>query len=327
MIRGCEKTACAQVAKYWTSSATGKASAVKRRDFGSKGLASSVLSPEEKEVALGGVGNVAVGVEDELPARRRPERPRRCRSSRRSPGRSGRDTGTPPAVGQKDGPAVTDLRRTGVELPQLRGLAAGGRNAMDDLAGVRNEEDHTLAVPASSSAERRVRECLWGSARSVDLLQLPVGEEPDEPAVRGPEGIRSSCSVPASGRADTPESGWTHSMLFPEEFATKATRWPSGDTAIGPESEREVRPLGWKEGGPHDSRWLAAQPNDEDCRRRGRKRGDRDERPRELPRLFLRAAMGAGSPTAEPPSTIHWSWSLTSCAVWNRSSGSLASTS
>ena len=26
----------------------------------------------------------------------------------------------------------------------------------------------------------------------------------------------------------------------------------------------------------------------------------------------------------EPPSAIHWSWSLASCAVWKRSSGSLA---
>jgi cytochrome c553 len=41
-------------------------------------------------------------------------------------------------------------------------------------------------------------------------------------------------------------------------------------------------------------------------------------------RLFLRAATGAGRPTTEPPSAIHWSCSLTSCAVCHRSSGSLA---
>ena len=41
-------------------------------------------------------------------------------------------------------------------------------------------------------------------------------------------------------------------------------------------------------------------------------------------RLFRRAATGAGRPACDPPSAIHWSCSLTSCAVWNRSSGSLA---
>ena len=41
-------------------------------------------------------------------------------------------------------------------------------------------------------------------------------------------------------------------------------------------------------------------------------------------RLLRRAATGVGTPTSEPPSAIHWSWSLTSCAVWKRSSGSLA---
>ena len=147
--------------------------------------------PEEKEVARGGVGNVAVGVEDELPLAA-VQRGRVDAVLLAGPQAVLGEIQEPPAVGQKDGPAVTDLRRTGVELRHRRGLAAGGRNAMDDLAGVRNEQDHSLAVPASSSAERRVRECLWGSARSVDLLQLPVGEEPDEPAVRGPEGIRSS---------------------------------------------------------------------------------------------------------------------------------------
>jgi len=41
-------------------------------------------------------------------------------------------------------------------------------------------------------------------------------------------------------------------------------------------------------------------------------------------RLFRRAMTGAGTPAAEPDSAIHWSWSFASCAVWNRSSGSLA---
>ncbi len=36
------------------------------------------------------------------------------------------------------------------------------------------------------------------------------------------------------------------------------------------------------------------------------------------------AAIGAGTPACEPPSAIHCSCSLMSCAVWNRSSGSFA---
>ena len=41
-------------------------------------------------------------------------------------------------------------------------------------------------------------------------------------------------------------------------------------------------------------------------------------------RFLRRATTGAGSPAWEPPSATHWSWSFASCAVWKRSSGSLA---
>ena len=131
-------------------------------------------------------------------------------------------------------------------------------------------------------------------------------------------------SVPASGRADTPESGWTHSMLFPEEFATKATRWPSGDNAIGPNSNAKLDFSGGRRedrtirGGSLRSRTTRTVAAAAASAATG------TSAHASFSRLFLRAAMGAGSPTAEPPSTIHWSWSLTSCAVWNRSSGSLA---
>ncbi len=37
-----------------------------------------------------------------------------------------------------------------------------------------------------------------------------------------------------------------------------------------------------------------------------------------------RATTGAGTPACEPPSAIHWSCSITSCAVDHRCSGSLA---
>ena len=41
-------------------------------------------------------------------------------------------------------------------------------------------------------------------------------------------------------------------------------------------------------------------------------------------RFLRRATTGAGSPAWDPPSATHWSWSFASCAVWKRSSGSLA---
>ena len=41
-------------------------------------------------------------------------------------------------------------------------------------------------------------------------------------------------------------------------------------------------------------------------------------------RLFRRATSGAGTPACEPPSAIHFNCSITSCAVCQRSSGSLA---
>ena len=41
-------------------------------------------------------------------------------------------------------------------------------------------------------------------------------------------------------------------------------------------------------------------------------------------RFFRRATTGAGTPAIEPPSAIHWSCSITSCAVDQRCSGSFA---
>ena len=41
-------------------------------------------------------------------------------------------------------------------------------------------------------------------------------------------------------------------------------------------------------------------------------------------RLLRRATTGGGRPACAPPAAIHWSWSLTPCAVWMRPSGSFA---
>src|SRR5687768_4924654 len=131
-------------------------------------------------------------------------------------------------------------------------------------------------------------------------------------------------SVPASGRAEAPESGWTHSKLVPEEVATNATRRPSGDNAIGPNSNAKLDFSGGRSedrmirGGSLRSRMTTTVAAAATSAATG------TSAHASRSRLFLLAAPGAGSPTAEPPSTIHWSWSLTSCAVWNRSSGSLA---
>ena len=61
-------------------------------------------------------------------------------------------------------------------------------------------------------------------------------------------------------------------------------------------------------------------------RRRDRRRdgGRRGQAPREPLAALPARDDGRRQPACEPPSAIHWSCSLTSCAVWNRSSGSFA---
>ena len=54
-------------------------------------------------------------------------------------------------VRQENGPSVTELRLR--ELRDRRGLAAGGRDAMDRVPGARRKEDDPLAIPRSPSAQ------------------------------------------------------------------------------------------------------------------------------------------------------------------------------
>src|SRR5688500_17644583 len=61
---------------------------------------------------------------------------------------------------------------------------------MDRIAPGAVVEDAALRAPGAVRAGRRVADLLRGPARDLDLLQLPLGEETEEPAVGGPEGPR-----------------------------------------------------------------------------------------------------------------------------------------
>src|SRR5262249_53085284 len=132
-------------------------------------------------------------------------------------------------------------------------------------------------------------------------------------------------SVPLSGWADIPFKGRTHNRFLPSGVgATKARRAPSGERAIGPPSKRKADFSGGRivvwiiRGGSR--RWVRTKA----ARPRAATEATAASTQAIRSRLLRRVATGTGSPAAEPPSAIHWSWSLTSCAVWNRSSGSLA---
>jgi hypothetical protein len=154
-------------------------------------------------------------------------------------------------------------------------------------------------------------------------LSFPFAKNPRN-RLSGDQKGNEAPSVPVSGWADTPASGRTHSMFAPEEVATKAMRRPSGESAIGPAPNAKLD----FSGGSKDDRTTRGGS----LRRRKIKAvaaaaasaATGTSAHASFSRLLRFAATGAGSPTAEPPSAIHWSWSLTSCAVWNRSSGSLA---
>ena len=94
------------------------------------------------------------------------------------------------AVGEKLRPADAGLFARRIELHERHRRASGRGDALDRIVRPAVEEDHASGAPAfrrSPSARRR------SSARAaghLDLLELPLGDEAEEPAVGRPEGPR-----------------------------------------------------------------------------------------------------------------------------------------
>src|SRR6266851_2803990 len=128
-------------------------------------------------------------------------------------------------------------------------------------------------------------------------------------------------SVPARGWADSDSSGRTHSWVFPAaSTAAKANLLPSGEIAISkglndpPSGARMLTRVGRTRG-----ELLNIQGTAMPMAASAQTVATAQAR---LCDNLRRLLTGAGMPACEPPSAIHCSCSLTSCAVCQRSSGS-----
>ena len=108
------------------------------------------------------------------------------------------------------------------------GAAAGRRDLRQSAERSRREDDHVVHAPARASAVGRVADGLHGPAGRGDLLQLVVGEEPDEPAVGRPEGtdrlIRSGQGLDAEP---------VHAADPEQPFSVRAARREGERRAVG----------------------------------------------------------------------------------------------
>ena len=227
---------------------------------------------------------------------------------------SGRNSGQPTWVSLRVASGLTTRRRR----------PAGGGDAPDRVGSDAVEEDHAFGAPGAVGPGRGVADLLRRTAGDVDLLELPVGEEAEEPAVGRPERPRWSLRFPrAAGPASAFRGRTQICVLRPvESVALKARMRPSG---------RDLRRV---ERGDLRRRGDLEADDPRRLRRALRRTRTRDAAATRavsaatahasFSRFLRRATTGAGSPACEPPSAIHSSCSFASCAVWNRSSGSFA---
>ena len=144
----------------------------------------------------------------------------------------------------------------------------------------------------------------------------------------GDENGHVAPSVPGIDRAATASSGRSQSSFLPDgSLATNVIRRPSGDMVSDPESSPPISKAVFS-GGRIEERIGAVSTGARRTYPNVANPAARIAPAATLQamrsRLRRRETTTAGAPACEPPSTIHWSWSFASCAVWKRSSGSFA---
>src|SRR5579864_7098529 len=94
------------------------------------------------------------------------------------------------AIRQELRPAVTVLQLGGIQFRHLRGCSAAAGDFVQRSVEGGRKKDNTFAVPASAAPVQRIAQYLCWSSRRFDRFEFAFGKEPDEPAVRRPEGER-----------------------------------------------------------------------------------------------------------------------------------------
>src|SRR6266508_20559 len=172
------------------------------------------------------------------------------------------------------------------------------------------------------SAPLGASQIFWaGPPETSIFLSFPSAKNPRK-RLSGDQKGRVVPSVPASGCAEKAFNALIQIRVFPEaSVALKARYRPSGEirgVSIETTSEGVATPNRTLRGR------AGARRTNPTARTAAAGFVRRAPAQASFSRFFRRATTGAGRPACEPPSAIHWSCSRTSCAVWNRSSGSLA---
>src|SRR5712692_6124970 len=162
-----------------------------------------------------------------------------------------------------------------------------------------------------------------GPPEASIFFNLPLAKNPRN-RLSGDQNGHAAPSVPASGCAEIAASGRTKSMRLPSASdPAKATRLPSGESAIAPEPKANCTFSGGRIEERKTRGGSGLFPSIQAARATAATVERRAQTAQSRSRLRRRATTDAGRPTCEPLSAIHWSWSRTSCAVWKRSSASL----
>ena len=228
-----------------------------------------------------------------------------------------------PAVGQEERPGVAGLAARAIEEgDRLRGPARCP-HAPDRIGGAAVEEDPAAPAPRAVVAAGRVADGDGGPPATGDLAQLPLGDERQPPAVGRPEGP----GVPdRSPPAHAPRG---RRAAAPRCAACRPSRRRgtpvSGRRARGAARRRRSSPAAEppRSGRRADARVRAGAPSRPAPATASASTPPASHASRSRPRR-RRATDRRRHAGRELPSAIQPSSSFTSCAVWMRSSGSLA---
>src|SRR5687767_8324656 len=81
-----------------------------------------------------------------------------------------------------------------INLRDADGRSARRWDAVKSVRDSPRKDNHPVTTPRPACISRRVAKCLQRPTREVNPSKLSVGEEPDGPAVRRPEGLDSALS-------------------------------------------------------------------------------------------------------------------------------------
>ena len=226
------------------------------------------------------------------------------------------------AVGKKLRPPDRGLLARRVELDGDRPGSPRRGHAIDGIGARAVEEDHAVGAPGAVGAAGRVADLGRRAAGDVHLLHHAVGDEPDVPAVGRPERPNASVRSRQRLRRQRVERPHPDARLALHVGRVEGEQCARRERCAARPSSRSREAARCRTARP-------ARASARGARTRRERRGGDAAPPPAGPRRASRGSCGArrparARPPCEPPSAIHCSCSITSCAVDQRCSGSLA---